>query len=94
MAGVQVKVRWDAGANEDSVRYAVWFRQFDSTGFIKVAEVAGRYVNHDPLGATGWYTVSARRSAEEVFAAETLSTVPVFSDTVVVHELMSRATEN
>jgi hypothetical protein len=87
VAGVQVKVRWDAGANEDSVRYAVWFRQFDDTEFVKVGEVAGRYVNHDPLGTTGWYTVSARRSTEEVFAAETLSTVPVFSDTVVVHEL-------
>jgi hypothetical protein len=87
VAGVQVKVRWDAGANEDSVRYAVWFRQFDDTGFVKIAEVAGRYANHDPLFATGAYTVSARRSSEEVFAAETLSTVPVFSDTVVVHEL-------
>ena len=86
-SGVQVKVRWQTGTNEDSVRYAVWFRQFDSTGFIEVAEVAGLYANHDPLGATGWYTVSARRLAEEVFAAETLSTVPVFSDTVVVHEL-------
>ncbi len=86
-SGVQVKVRWDTGTNDDSVRYAVWFRQFDSTGFVKVAEVAGLYVNHDPLGKTGSYTVSARRLTEEVFAAETLSTVPVFSDTVVVHEL-------
>lgn len=87
VSGVQLKVRWDAGANDDTVRYAVWFRQLDSTGFIKVAEVVGLYVNHDPLGTTGYYTVSARRSAEEVFAAETLSTVPVFSDTVVIHEL-------
>jgi hypothetical protein len=87
VAGVQVRVRWDTGGNEDSVRYAVWFRQLDSAGFVKVGEVAGTYVNHDPLGTTGSYTVSARRSVEEVFATETLSTVPVFSDTVVVHEL-------
>jgi len=87
VAGVQVKVRWDQGANSDSVRYAVWFRQFDSTGFTEVAEVVGSYANHDPLGTTGWYTVSARRSSEEVFAAETLSTVPVYSDTLVVREL-------
>jgi len=87
VAGIQVRVRWDTGANEDTVRYAVWFRQLDSVGFVKVGEVVGRYANHDPLGTTGWYTVSARRSADEVFAAETLSTVPVFSDTVVVHEL-------
>lgn len=87
MAGIQVRMRWESGANDDSVRYAVWFRQCDSAGFIKVAEVVGLYADHDPLGATGWYAVSARRSSEEVFAAETLSTVPVYSDTLVVHEL-------
>jgi hypothetical protein len=87
VAGVQVKVRWDKGANDDSVRYAVWFRQCDSTGFVEVAEVVGLYAGHDPLGTTGWYAVSARRASEEVFAAETLTTVPVYSDTVVVHEL-------
>jgi hypothetical protein len=87
VAGIQVRVRWDAGATGDSIRYAVWFRQFADTEFVEVGEVAGRYLTHDPLGTTGWYTVSARRSTEEVFAAETLSTVPVFSDTVVVCEL-------
>jgi hypothetical protein len=85
--GIQVKVRWDQGANEDSVRYGVWFRAGDSSGFVMAGEVAGRYLTHDPAGATGYYTVSARRLGEEVFAAETLSTVPVFTDTLVVHEL-------
>ena len=87
IGGMQVKIGWDAGGNEDSVRYALWFRPLNDTGFFEVAEVAGRHANHEPLGATGRYTVSARRNSEEIFAAETLSTIPVFSDTVVVYEL-------
>jgi hypothetical protein len=87
VAGVTVRLMWNASKTRDSVRFAVWFQSLDSTSFVKVGEVTGLFLDHAPLGATGRYTVSARRLSEEVFAAETLSTIPIFSDTVIVHEL-------
>jgi len=71
----------------DSVQFAVWFRPLDSTGFRLVDTTMQTVFTHDPIGWTGDYTVSARFKGEERFAAETVSTVPVFTDTLVLHEL-------
>lgn len=86
-SGVFVRVRWNPGRNSDSTRYVVWFRSLDSSRFTAVDSVTGLSYLHDPIGATGDYTVSARFGGEEAFAAETMSTVPVRTDTVVVFEL-------
>jgi hypothetical protein len=88
-SGVQVKVSWSAAGQGDSVEYAVWFQALDSTEFENVGKAQRTSFTHDPLGLTGWYTVSARRGTEEVFSAETVNTIPVFSDTMVLHELNS-----
>uniref|UniRef100_A0A7C4GDI9 PKD domain-containing protein n=1 Tax=candidate division WOR-3 bacterium TaxID=2052148 RepID=A0A7C4GDI9_UNCW3 len=86
-SGVYVRLRWNPGRNSDSTRYFVWFRSLDSNRFAVVDSVAALSCVHDPIGATGEYTVSARMGGREAFAAETLSTVPVCTDTVVVFEL-------
>jgi hypothetical protein len=86
-SGVQVRVAWRTAGGQDSVEYALWFRSLDDSQFTKVGEATRLFLVHDPLGATGWYTVSASREAEEVFSSETVSTVPVFTDTLILSEL-------
>jgi hypothetical protein len=86
-AGVYVRLRWDRGRNDDSTRYGIWFRGVGARDFTMVDEVGGASYVHDPAGGTGYYVVSARRSGGERFAAETLSTVPAYTDTVVLGEL-------
>jgi len=85
--GILVRLRWDKGRTHDSVKYAVWFRQVDSSGFRLVDTVFGMSYIHDPVYTTGYYTVSARFREIELFASETLATVAVFTDTLVLAEL-------
>lgn len=87
VAGVFVRLRWDRGRNGDATCYQVWFRRLDTTGFVCVESTALGTATHDPLGWTGEYTVSARRGREQLLSAETVSTTPVRTDTVVLHEL-------
>jgi hypothetical protein len=42
---------------------------------------------NDPIGSTGLYTVSARLGTAEAFSSETLSIVPVYTDTTLLYEL-------
>ncbi len=86
-AGVYVRLRWNRGRNSDSVRYGIWFRRSGMTGFVMVDAVSGQSFIHDPAGSTGEYLVSARGSGLEIFSAETLSTLPIYTDTLVVGEL-------
>jgi hypothetical protein len=85
--GIFVRLRWSPGRNHDSVAYAVWFRQADSSQFQLVAITTDSSLVHDPLSTTGDYTVSARFRDAEVFARETVSTIPVFTDTLLLAEL-------
>lgn len=85
--GILIRLRWDKGRSHDSVKYAVWFRQVDSSRFRIVDTVLGISYIHDPVYTTGYYTVSARFRETEIFARETLSTVAVFTDTLVLAEL-------
>ncbi|MGB9742361.1 MAG: PKD domain-containing protein [bacterium] len=85
--GIFVRLRWDSGQNHDSVRYVVWFRQVDSTRFLLLDSTTSNSFVHDPLGTTGDYTVSARFRNNELFARETVSTIPVFTDTLLLSEL-------
>jgi hypothetical protein len=86
-SGVFVRLRWDTGRNPVSTRHGIWFRGTGSVEFSRVDEVTGESYVHDPAGFTGEYRVSARSGDEELFAAETLSTAPVYTDTVVLGEL-------
>lgn len=86
-SGVYVRLRWNPGRNSDSTRYAVWFRSVDSSRFALIDSVITSSYVHDPVGATGEYTVSARFGGQEAFAVETVSTVPVRTDSIVVSEL-------
>jgi len=84
--GTNVIARWNPGHNPPSTSYDLWFRPLGST-FGIVQTVTGGTAQHDPGGWTGCYTVSARRGDETRFAAETLSTIPVYSDTLLLTEL-------
>jgi hypothetical protein len=86
-SGVFVRLQWNPGGNPDSTEYGVWFRPLGLEEFTEVFTVAGNQAVHDPGGSTGEYTVSARFEEEQVFAADTMSTLPVFSDTVLLGEL-------
>lgn len=85
--GVYVRLRWDRNGNHDSVRYGIWFRQADSFRFRLVDSTLSTSFLHDPFSTTGDYTISARFRDREVFASETVSTVAVFTDTLILHEL-------
>ncbi len=84
--GTGIRLRWLEGRNQDSVVYRLWFRPLGGE-FQEVDSVRGTSVFHDPYGRTGCYTVSARWGTEEKFASETLSTLPVYSETTVLWEL-------
>lgn len=86
-SGIFVRLTWGTGRNPDSTRYGIWFRGTGNVEFSRVDEVTGESYVHDPAGFTGEYTVSARYGGEELFAAETLSTAPAYTDTVVLGEL-------
>lgn len=85
--GVWVRLRWTPGANEDTVASVVFFRAVWDSVFAPVGETGGNSFLHDPLGGTGDYLVGAYRGTDTVVCAETLSTVPVFTDTLLVGEL-------
>ncbi len=85
--GVQVNLRWNKNRNHDSVLYGIWFRTQDSTLFRLIAITLSTHYIHDPLSTTGEYTLSARFRDKEIFATETLSTIPVFSETLLITEL-------
>ena len=86
-AGILVRLTWSTGRNDDSAQYRVWFRPVSSGRFGAVSLVAGTQAIHDPLGQTGEYTVSARLESSEVFGPDTLSTVPIYTDTMMLGEL-------
>ncbi len=85
--GLYVRLRWDRNGNHDSVRYWIWFRQADSFRFRLVDSTLNTSFLHDPFYTTGDYTISARFRGEERFSPETISTVAVFSDTLILNEL-------
>jgi hypothetical protein len=85
--GVALDVRWATGRNDDSTDYVLWFRMVGGVQFESVATTRGSGAYHDPAGMPGDYTVSARRGEEEAFAPETVSTLPVFTDTLLLYEL-------
>lgn len=85
--GLYVRLRWDRNGNHDSVRYCIWFRQADSFRFRLVDSTLSTSYLHDPFYTTGDYTISARFRGEDQFSPDTISTVAVFTDTLILHEL-------
>ncbi len=88
-SGTGVRLHWHGGRNSDSTVYRLWFRPFDGT-FTLADSTAATSIYHDPIGWTGDYTVSAARDGGELFAADTLTTRPVATDTVKLYELNVR----
>ncbi len=85
-SGTNVRLRWTAGHNPGSVWYRVWFRPIGGVfGLADSTQKTSSY--HDPIGRTGFYTVSSVFGSEERFAVETLSTVPVLTPTTLLYEL-------
>ena len=87
--GVMVRLRWTPGVNDDTVTSVVRFRAVWDSVFVPAGEADGSSFLHDPLGGTGDYLVGACRGADTALCTETLTTVPVFTDTLQVGELNS-----
>jgi hypothetical protein len=69
------------------VEYAIWFRPVEEPDFLEVGTTRIPWIVLDPLGQTGDYTVSSRDGPEELFSADTTTTIPVRMDSTVLHEL-------
>ena len=69
--------------------YRLYFMAVRDTFYALIAETTDTMFEHDPAGRTGSYRVAAVYDTSESAAGATPSTVPVFSDTVVVAELNS-----
>lgn len=85
--GTLIALRWDTGRNPGAVRYRLWYLPAGAGEFRLEQELNGGSTLHDPGGLTGCYTVSASLEDEELFAAETLTTLPVYTDTLLLTEL-------
>ncbi len=85
--GIFVHLSWEPGRNHTAVLYGIWWRPAGSESFILLDTVNGLGYTHNPDGVTGDYTISARFRCEEVFARETISTLPVQTDTIILGEL-------
>jgi len=85
--GLRVMVVWTSPAEGPADRYRVYFASLSETTFGLVADTTATSFVHDPHDSTGSYTVAAVFSGTEYFARDTLSTVPVHTDTTAVAEL-------
>jgi len=88
-AGTNVRVRWQTDRNSDSTTYRLWFRPLGGV-FYAVDSTLHNSIFHDPIGWTGDYTVSSVLGGVELFARETLTTIPVVTDTLLIYELNLR----
>ncbi|MFO7675350.1 MAG: fibronectin type III domain-containing protein [bacterium] len=72
-----VALAWDEPDAGTPDQYFVYFRQVGTGPYLRVKETVETDFTHDPAGMTGWYRVTAQFAADEYYAPETLTTVPV-----------------
>lgn len=82
-----VKVIWSVPATETPDAYEVSFRAAGESTFSLAGETTANLWIHRPQGRAGWYRVTARYGEERHDAEQAPSTVPVYSDTLVLAEL-------
>ena len=86
--GQEVLLSWEQPLSGPPGEYLVYFREIDTTEFALGATVSGDTAEyaHDPAGMTGDYYVAARFGNTE-YSSDTLTTIPVHTDVVVISEL-------
>lgn len=86
--GQYVRLSWEEpleGAPDD---YLVYFRAIDTTDFSVVLTVSADslWSTHNPWGMTGDYYIAARFGTSE-YNSDTVTTIPVHTGILVLHEL-------
>jgi hypothetical protein len=84
-----VKVIWSVPVDATPDKYLVYFQAADDTSYSLVAETTANLWVHNPNGATGWYRVEAEYGTQTYSASTTPGTVPVWTDTVALAELIA-----
>ncbi|UCG30750.1 MAG: hypothetical protein JSV53_02420 [candidate division WOR-3 bacterium] len=86
--GQEVMLSWEVPLSGPPGNYVVYFRELSAVDFVEGATVSGDSMEytHDPAGATGDYYVAAVFGSTE-YSSDTLTTVPVHSEVIIVSEL-------
>jgi hypothetical protein len=86
--GQEVLLSWDEPSSGPSGDYLIYFRGIDTTDFALGATISGDTLEyaHDPAGMTGDYYVAARFGNTE-YSSDTVTTLPVHTDIVLLSEL-------
>ncbi len=86
--GQEVLLSWEEPSSGPPGDYMIYFREFDATDFTLRATVNGDTTEytHDPAGSTGDYYVAARFGNTE-YSSDTVTTIPVHTDIVLISEL-------
>lgn len=82
-----VKVVWSVPVEQTPDAYEVYFRAQGESTFTLAGETTASLWIHYPQGRAGSYRVTARYGEERRDAEHTPSTVPVYTDTIVLAEL-------
>jgi len=86
--GQEVLLSWEEPISGTPGSYVVYFRELGATDFgtgVAVNADTLEYI-HDPTGTTGDYYVAARFGSTE-YSSDTLTTIPVHTDILLVWEL-------
>jgi hypothetical protein len=86
--GQEVMLSWEEPVSGPPGHYVVYFRELSAADFVEGATVGGDSLEytHDPGGATGDYYVAARFGSTE-YSSDTVTTIPVHTDVVIISEL-------
>jgi hypothetical protein len=82
-----VKVIWSVPVSETPDAYEVAFRAVGESTFSLAGETTANLWIHNPQGRAGWYRVTSRFGEERHEGSSTPSTVPVYTDTLVLSDL-------
>jgi hypothetical protein len=86
--GQEVLLSWEEPVSGIPGSYIIYFREIDSTDFRTVATIDGDALEytHDPAGMTGDYYVAVE-SGSTVYSSDTLTTILVHTDALLIPEL-------
>ncbi len=85
--GLMVTIAWGTPAEGIPDKYLVHFQAKGDSGYNLIAETTAASIFHNPDGSTGTYKVAAQFGSDVYEADEMPTTMPVYSDTVVLAEL-------
>ncbi|MBE0433080.1 hypothetical protein IBX73_06390 [candidate division WOR-3 bacterium] len=86
--GQYVRLWWNEPVEGTPDSYIIYFRAIDTTDFVIGTTVSGDslWATHNPWSMTGDYYVAARFGGTE-YNSDTVTTIPVHTDILLLHEL-------